>query len=82
MRITYDPAKNERNIRNRGLSFDSAARFDFEGALYAVDQRHDYGEMRYIAMGACSAFVCMSFVLLRPRTVFASSASEKLTHER
>ena len=51
MRITYDPAKNERNIRNRGLSFDSAARFDFEGALYAVDQRHDYGEMRYIAMG-------------------------------
>jgi len=51
VRITYDPAKNERNIRNRGLSFDSAARFDFEGALYAVDQRHDYGEMRYIAMG-------------------------------
>ena len=51
MRITYDPAKNERNIRNRGLSFDSAARFDFEGALYAVDQRHDYDEMRYIAMG-------------------------------
>jgi len=51
VRITYDPAKNERNIRNRGLSFDSAARFDFEGALYAVDQRHDYDEMRYIAMG-------------------------------
>ena len=51
MRITYDPAKNERNIRNRGLSFDSAARFDFEGALYAVDERHDYDEMRYIAMG-------------------------------
>ena len=51
MRITYDPAKNERNIRNRGLSFDSAAQFDFEGALYAVDERHDYDEMRYIAMG-------------------------------
>ena len=51
MRITYDPAKNERNIRNRGFSFDSAAQFDFEGALYAVDERHDYDEMRYIAMG-------------------------------
>ena len=51
MRITYDPAKNERNIRNRGLSFDSAAQFDFEGTLYAVDERQDYGEMRYIAMG-------------------------------
>jgi uncharacterized DUF497 family protein len=51
VRISYDPAKNERNVRNRGLSFDSAAQFDFEGALYAVDKRQDYGEMRYIAIG-------------------------------
>ena len=51
VRISYDPAKNERNMRNRGLSFDSAAQFDFAGALYAVGERHDYGETRYIAMG-------------------------------
>ena len=51
MRISYDPAKNERNIRRRDLSFESAAEFDFEGALFAVDERHDYGEMRYIAVG-------------------------------
>ena len=51
MRISYDPAKNERNIHNRSLSFDSAARFDFEGALYTVDERQDYGEMRYVAIG-------------------------------
>ena len=51
MRISYDPAKNQRNIRNRGLSFESAAEFDFESALYAVDERHDYGETRYIAVG-------------------------------
>ena len=51
MRISYDPAKNEQNIRSRGLSFDSAADFDFEGALYAVDERRDYGQTRYIAIG-------------------------------
>jgi hypothetical protein len=51
VRISYDPAKNEQNIRSRGLSFDSAADFDFEGALYAVDERRDYGETRYIALG-------------------------------
>jgi len=51
VRISYDPAKNEQNIRSRGLSFDSAADFDFEGALYAVDDRRDYGETRYIAIG-------------------------------
>ena len=50
-RISYDPAKNQRNIRERGLSFDAAAEFDFEGALYAVDDRQDYDERRYVAMG-------------------------------
>ena len=51
MRISYDPAKNEQNIRSRRLSFDSAADFYFEGALYAVDERRDYGETRYVAIG-------------------------------
>lgn len=51
MRISYDSAKNQRNIRDRGLSFDSAAEFDFEDALYAVDDRQNYPETRYIAVG-------------------------------
>ena len=51
MRISYDSAKNQRNVRDRGLSFDSAAEFDFECALYAVDKRLDYGETRYVAVG-------------------------------
>jgi uncharacterized protein len=51
VRISYDPAKNQRNIRDRGLSFDTAAEFDFESALYAVDDRHEYGEERYVAIG-------------------------------
>lgn len=32
MQIEYDPAKNAKNIRERGLSFDRAAEFDFDGA--------------------------------------------------
>ena len=55
VRIAYDPAKNEWNIRKRGLTFDSAAEFDFEGAFYAVDERHDYGETRYVAIGMLGA---------------------------
>lgn len=30
MRIEFDTAKNERNIRERGLSFEESAAFDFE----------------------------------------------------
>ena len=51
MRISYDPAKNERNIRDRGLPFDAVADFDFEHALFHVDDRQQYGETRYVAIG-------------------------------
>jgi len=49
MGITYDPAKNERNIRERGLSFERASDFDFSTALIADYSRK--GEMRRVAVG-------------------------------
>jgi len=51
VRVSYDPAKNARNIRERGLSFDSAAGFVFDTAMYAADERHEYGETRFVAVG-------------------------------
>jgi uncharacterized DUF497 family protein len=51
MEITFDPAKNARNIRERGISFERVADFDFETALYAEDTRKDYGEIRIRAFG-------------------------------
>ena len=49
MDIEFDPHKNERNIRERGLSFERAADFDFETAGVYVEQRH--GESRRVAVG-------------------------------
>lgn len=51
MEIEYDPNKNEKNIRERGISFEKVHEFDFETALYYVDGRKDYGEKRIIALG-------------------------------
>ena len=51
MRVYFDSTKNERNVRNRGISFESAADFDFETALVYVDERRDYGEARFVALG-------------------------------
>lgn len=51
MRVSFDPSKNERNICERGLSFESAAEFDFETALVHIDDRREYGEARYVALG-------------------------------
>ncbi|WP_206743788.1 BrnT family toxin [Acidithiobacillus thiooxidans] len=49
--ITSDPAKNARNIQERGLSFDRAIDFDFHTALYRADNRREYGETRIRTMG-------------------------------
>ncbi|MCY1400682.1 hypothetical protein D3C76_542350 [compost metagenome] len=51
MQITYDVAKCERNITERGLSFELASDFDWSTALVLEDQRQDYGERRFQALG-------------------------------
>lgn len=51
MDVTFDPAKNARNIATRGLSFERAVDFEFESALFSPDRRRDYGEVRMRALG-------------------------------
>ncbi len=46
MRITFDPAKNEKNIAERGLSFALAEELEWDTALAVEDTRRDYGETR------------------------------------
>ena len=54
MKITYDPIKNNKNIAERGISFNSVSLLDFNSALVCIDNRKDYGEIRYIAIGYIS----------------------------
>lgn len=49
--IEFDPAKNARNIADRGLSFELAAGFDFDTARIWQDTRKTYPEERFLALG-------------------------------
>lgn len=51
MKITYDPAKNNRNIEERGLSFDLVENFEWDSSIIIEDTRKDYGERRFRAFG-------------------------------
>lgn len=51
MKIEFDPEKNAKNERERGLSFNRVIDFQFADTLYFVDDRNNYGETRYIAVG-------------------------------
>jgi len=50
MAITFDPAKNARNIAERGLPFERVADLDWETAVVIEDVRRDYGEPRLRVM--------------------------------
>jgi uncharacterized DUF497 family protein len=51
MKIDFDPNKNQRNIAERGLSFEQVVDFEFELARYLIDDRQDYGETRIRGLG-------------------------------
>jgi len=51
MRCSWDPAKSDANLRERGFDFEFAS-LVFDGpTLEQEDQRQDYGERRVIAIG-------------------------------
>ena len=51
MRISFDPMKRDRTLRDRGLDFEDAA-LVFEGTTVEFeDRRKSYGEPRFICYG-------------------------------
>jgi len=51
MDISFDPAKNARNVAVHGVSLAQAADFGWHEALITEDTRRDYGERRFQAIG-------------------------------
>lgn len=51
-RYTFDPAKAAANKATHDVDFAAAGAFDWDTALVVEDDRRDYGEQRYIALGA------------------------------
>jgi len=51
MEIEFDPAKDSTNIIKHGVSLQAAEGFDWDTALEREDDRYDYGEVRFVAVG-------------------------------
>ena len=51
MEISFDPAKSERNVTDRGLPFTLVEQMEWPGAMIKEDVRKNYGERRYLAIG-------------------------------
>ena len=51
MRITYDSAKRDRTLKERGLDFEDAPEVFAGATLEFPDEPHDYGEVRWQTVG-------------------------------
>ncbi|VVE46137.1 BrnT family toxin [Pandoraea terrigena] len=51
MDIEFDPTKDQANRAKHGLSLALAEAFELDTALVEIDDRNDYKEERFIALG-------------------------------
>lgn len=50
-RFIWDERKRTANLRKHGIDFASVERFEFDTAVIAIDDRREYGEVRYRGFG-------------------------------
>ena len=51
MRISYDPAKRDKTVKDRGLDFEDSLSVFADVTFEVEDTRRDYGEVRMICFG-------------------------------
>jgi uncharacterized protein len=51
VKIEFDPVKEGLNRTKHGISLEAAVDFEWDTALEREDDRFDYGETRFVAIG-------------------------------
>jgi uncharacterized DUF497 family protein len=63
MKLIYDLAKNNSNLKKHGLPLSAAQSLDWDTALKWVDRRKEYGEERFVALALMSQrLYCVVYV--------------------
>jgi uncharacterized DUF497 family protein len=65
MRLTFHPTKNDKNVAERGLSFQLVADLEWETAIAVEDTRKDYGERRLRVFGLIGARLHVAVITMR-----------------
>lgn len=69
MEIEFDPAKDAANLSKHGVSLARAADMDLGAARVVEDDRTNYGEARFIALGTIGSRVHVLVFTMRDEVV-------------
>jgi uncharacterized DUF497 family protein len=73
MRVTFDPAKNAKNITERGLPFERVAELAWDAAVLQEDRRKDYGETRVRVLARLGQRLHVAVITIRGDAVHGIS---------
>jgi uncharacterized DUF497 family protein len=73
MCVTFDPAKNAKNIAERGLPFERVAELAWEAAVLQEDRRKDYGETRVRVLARWGQQLHVTVITMRGNAVHVIS---------
>ena len=83
MKFEWDENKNELNIRKHGIDFRDVIELFNHPMLTFLDQRHDYGEDRWIGIGLLKNIVAVTVFIEwdDEQTIRIISARKATRHE-
>lgn len=82
MQFEWDEAKRQSNIHKHGFDFVDAIEV-FENVMVTlIDERQDYAESRYIAIGVAKGRIVVVIYTDRDETIRIISFRKALKHER
>jgi uncharacterized protein len=80
--VEFDPTKDAKNIRDHGISLRRAEELDFNAATFDLDDREDYGEVRWNAIGFLDAHLySLTFTEVKEGVIRAISLRRATTQE-
>ncbi len=82
MEIEFNSAKDATNREKHGVSLAAAADMDFDAALVLTDERRDYGEPRFRAIGPIKDRLHVLVFTMRSNTLRAISLRKANPRER
>lgn len=78
--FVWDEAKNAENRAKHGIGFEIVHELDWSSVVYEEDDRFDYGETRYFAMGRIEGRPF--YVVIVPRDGTIRVLSARRMHEK
>ena len=82
MEYEWDEAKSGANERKHGVSFSTVLEFNWATALVVADERADYGEVRWLALGLLGGHLYSLAFTIRGRRIRVISLRTASRKER